>query len=442
LSRWDGAGKIAAAMLKKELPKDYIKSTVVPDEIDDIGHYAFAGGRIECIQHGTHNGTVYRYDINSAYPAAMAQLPDLQNGEWRRWNGQPIYQDFGLYRVSWRHTVPHAEQLPFYPFFWRDLRGYIYFPSFGENWVWGVELNAALACGVPIDIAVYEGWEFAPASDDRPFAFIGRYYAQRSEIKKRIKAGQASADDAGKSLAIKLGLNSMYGKTAQKVGYDRETGQRPPYYNVLIAGWITAYTRATLFRAAWSVRENIIAFATDGILATAPIGSIEDSNGLGGWEAETLSSLQIVQSGVYWTRSGTGKWKEYSRGFDKSDDASIRRERVAEAWARGEKFLPFTLRRFVASKYASMTEDRWALHCAWIEEDRELQLHVPGEKRDLLAVNGKRQLHKRLYRTLPSHTEGLSYGYLALSQPCRTPWESETLPGIVEDEDDETLIDD
>ena len=89
-----------------------------------------------------------------------------------------------------------------------------------------------------------------------------------------------------------------------------------------------------------------------------------------------------------------------------------------------------------------MTDERWSLHCAWVEEERELQLHDPGEKRDLIAISGKRQLHKRLYRTLPSYSPALDYGELAPSQPCRTPWGREILLGIIEDEDDETLIDD
>jgi hypothetical protein len=102
----------------------------------------------------------------------MTKIPDLHNGEWRRWNGTPVYQDFALYHIAWKHNVFEQRQLPFYPFFWRDPQGYIYFPSFGENWIWGCELNAAIESGIPLDITVYEGWEFVPYSDDKPFAFL------------------------------------------------------------------------------------------------------------------------------------------------------------------------------------------------------------------------------------------------------------------------------
>jgi DNA polymerase type B, organellar and viral len=440
LARWDGAGAIAAAMFKKELPKDYIKSIVIPTEIDEAGHYAFAGGQIECVQHGTYNGIVNRSDINSAYPAAMALIPDLQSGEWRQWDGSPVYQDYALYRVEWKHAVAEQDQLPFYPFFYRDMRDYIFFPSFGENWIWGVELNAAIASGIPLAITVHEGYEFIPANDTKPFAFIKRYYQRRAEIKQRIKQGIADSGDAGISLAIKLGLNSMYGKTAQKVGYDADSDTRPAFYNVLIAGWCTAYTRAKMFRAAYPIRDSVIAFATDGLLSTEPIANVVDSKELGEWETDTLSGLQIVQSGVYWTCDARGEWSEKSRGFDRNDNANERRLRVSEMWKAGDKVLPFRLRRFVASKYASLTEARWAIHCAWLTEERTLKLYDAGEKRQPITY-GKKALHRKLYHTLPSYSPQSSYGDIGMSRVCRTLWRVENLSALYQAEDDETLID-
>jgi hypothetical protein len=377
----------------------------------------------------------------------MTKIPDLHNGEWRRWNGTPVYQDFALYHIAWKHNVFEQRQLPFYPFFWRDPQGYIYFPSFGENWIWGCELNAAIESGIPLDITVYEGWEFVPYSDDKPFAFIEHYYQQRSEIKRRIKSGCANESDNGVSLVIKLGINSMYGKTAQKVGFDRETGTPPAYYNIAIAGWITAYTRATMFRAAWRAKEHIIAFATDGIFSTVPISGISDSNGLGGWETEELTALQIVQSGVYWIRNQKGEWSEHSRGFDRIDADTKEDEqrqiadhmrRVSDGWKKEERALPFVLKRFIAAKYASVSEERWHSRASWVQEEKELKLFDAGEKRDIPP--GKRALHKSLYPTLPSYSPAVPYQFISMSEKCRAPWDGENASGMHQAEDNETLV--
>src|SRR5262249_1164716 len=77
LRRWDGAGAIASAMYRKELPKDYIKNIDLPPQVERAAYYAYAGGRSECIKQGAYEGPITRLDINSAYPDAMRHIPDL-----------------------------------------------------------------------------------------------------------------------------------------------------------------------------------------------------------------------------------------------------------------------------------------------------------------------------------------------------------------------------
>ncbi len=50
------------------------------DEIKLAAQYAYFGGRFETFKIGRYKGPVYSLDINSAYPFAISQLPNLNAG--------------------------------------------------------------------------------------------------------------------------------------------------------------------------------------------------------------------------------------------------------------------------------------------------------------------------------------------------------------------------
>jgi hypothetical protein len=71
VSRWDGAGAVAAALLKREGASAHI-SRAVPTEVQTAARHAYAGGRSELIRYGyAPEQPIFHYDINSAYPTAM-----------------------------------------------------------------------------------------------------------------------------------------------------------------------------------------------------------------------------------------------------------------------------------------------------------------------------------------------------------------------------------
>jgi hypothetical protein len=136
VSRWDGAGAVAASLLRREGIKNHMSvSALVPREISDAAQYAYAGGRIEALRFGHAPCTsIHAYDVRSAYPAAMQYAPCLRHGHWQPYRaysedtlGGPC---FGLFHVRWklRATTRLA------PFFWRDTDHAIFFPIEGEGW--------------------------------------------------------------------------------------------------------------------------------------------------------------------------------------------------------------------------------------------------------------------------------------------------------------------
>jgi hypothetical protein len=94
---------------------------------------------------------------------------------------------------------------------------------------------------------------------------------------------------------LKLVLNSLYGKFAQRCG-------RGPHHDVVSAGLITAITRAQLVEALAQDPEAVIMLATDAIFSTRRL-SLDLGEGLGQWEEKVWPDLFITQPGVYWSPS-------------------------------------------------------------------------------------------------------------------------------------------
>jgi hypothetical protein len=98
---------------------------------------------------------------------------------------------------------------------------------------------------------------------------------------------------ATRGYPLKLGLNSLYGKMAQRSG-------RGPYPDPVSAGLITAITRAKLIEAISQAPEAIVMVATDAVFSTRPL-ALDVGEGLGQWEEKIWPDLFIAQPGVYWS---------------------------------------------------------------------------------------------------------------------------------------------
>ena len=106
---WNGAGELATTIFEKhKIPKRPLSKWEIaagrgdkdksirrperPEEFEIAASAAYFGGRAEVSRIGYVPGPIYQYDINSAYPAAILDLPC------------PMH-------TSWEHK-PRAKQLP------------------------------------------------------------------------------------------------------------------------------------------------------------------------------------------------------------------------------------------------------------------------------------------------------------------------------------------
>lgn len=254
---------------------------------------------------GRFKGPVYGIDINSAYPAAIANLPSLSEGYWRKVEAPSEIVEFGIYHVKLNVTSMPVTQPG--PLFHRDSRHNISFPWSAEGWYWSPEIKVAKqAAGNSLEII--EGWEYV-GWESRPFGFVKDMYEQRKEMK---------AKKQGSQLALKLALNSLYGKMAQRVGWEH-TGSAPKWHQLEWAGYVTSMTRAKLYAVMCRIPyDQLIAVETDGIYTTmtpAELG-ITDSKELGQWEATEYRQAMYIQSGVYFMENMDGTWTSKYRGMD------------------------------------------------------------------------------------------------------------------------------
>lgn len=385
LRRWDGAGAIASALLAQHK----VNVGDVDEEMAEIASYAFAGGRTECVMQGTLEGPVWRADINSAYPSALSVCPDWRAGQWVKPPSTERITAYGLYLIEWDATESSD---PFLPFFYRDIRGSIYFPRKGENWIWGAELLAArLGQGIKIKILDARHWlPNDPNNIPFQFAFVRDLYTRREQIKNEVARGDNS--NRGEGLIIKLGLNALYGKLCQRDGY---AGQRPPYENVLTASFVTAIVRASLYRFAIAYRGNVISMATDGLVIRGS-PDIASSSELGGWSVDTFSGVVSLNAGIYWLKQGPS-WLEKSSGLEHSGPTAQRMRDVLAGWQTRQHHLDVLLRRFVGIRQAATDSTLWALRGAWGNIPRELKLYDAGNKREPTPAGAR--LHQRLYET-------------------------------------------
>jgi hypothetical protein len=302
-ARWQGPGLLAEAMFAAHnIPKTADVPLLNDPQYEGLltfARNAFYGGRPEISALGPVNRPMFQFDLNSAYPAAMLSAPCLMHGEW----SHETYQDpiehtvsspataivFGSFvgRDDGRHR-PNFYGLPV-----RSETGTIIYPASGRGWYWAFEVATA----VHQRFNVEERWVYRRTCVCQPFAFVSDVYAERRRL---------GADGAGGIL--KLGLNSMFGKTVQSVG-------SPKYANAIWGSYFTAHCRAAIARFIHTSEycrdperwcgKDVLMIATDSVATFNPRPDITPSTELGGWSVETHpDGMFLVQPGLYFGSSG------------------------------------------------------------------------------------------------------------------------------------------
>lgn len=398
ITSWHGPGAVANTVFRQFNIKQAKKPT--PPEVNRAAQYAYAGGRFELFRVGHHQGRVWEYDINSAYPEAITRLPNLCKGTWERTRSFDP-ESFGVWRVDFHatgdfsslHTRPH-------PLFVRGKHGEVSYPLRAMGWYWTPEARA-------IPESIVDGWVFRHESGSEPFSFLHEMY----DTRLKWKNDQNSAERA-----LKLAMNSLYGKMAQRVG---GTNGPPQWHQLEWAGYVTSFARAKLWNAISRTPSAVIAVETDAIFSTQEL-DLEIGMGLGQWERSEFDWITYIQSGLYYAGMGDDVIERY-RGFDKG---SLPHSRMVEFLHDFDSaFEPWRVRppvgittRFIGLGLALRTKAIWR---AWETAPRQVVLGGGGKRAHRDTLCPECQAHIPISSNLHTMTITSAGG---MSHPHTLPW--------------------
>lgn len=379
VQRWHGAGALADEMLHMYGVDNYRGE--LPDEVQYHADRAYFGGRFDLAQYG-NVGDLWEYDIASAYPWAMCDLPCLVHGRWESVAGSRLLTgtNLGLIHVRWRHST--SRSLPWSPFPWRLKDGRIVYPRWGDGWYHADEVRKAVSVWANYaTFDVGEAWQWQSDCDHQPFAFIPEVYAERLRLGKSEK---------GK--VLKLAMNSLYGKAAQQVG-------KAAFSQPVWAGTITARTRARLMDAMALAGEHGVMCATDGFYCTKELVGLDEGKNLGQWEkAGPFHDGFVAQAGLYFGH-GLEVNKARSRGVSKRiiDDLGVEGA-LRQQWNNVGMFGRVDLadlpdadvllpKQLITWQLAAITPKQYMMRGQWVPLAKEISLWPSGDRRIVDVTN-------------------------------------------------------
>lgn len=403
INDWHGPGAIANFIRRENKLGVHEwggkEANLYPSQHSAIKH-AYFGGRFEQGLIGRIVGPVYGIDINSAYPFALTKVPTLREGGFWNHVDYPTQRGtFGLYRirycddryVSRRYNFPQRSD-KFHPFPHRTKRGQITYPAIVEGWYWRPEIDAALDI-CPDHIEIYEGYEWVPATDEYPWRdVLLNLYEQRQILKRNGNPAE---------LAVKLAINSLYGKMAQRVGWNETTKEPPRSHTLCIAGYATAYCRAMIYRVVAQIPVgSLVAIETDAVYVTVNPNQIKLPTGMGNelgqWGLDRVyDEFMYVQSGVY-AAMQDGKWaKLKTRGFSAALVSPDELSFYLKSLTPRQKWQPMQIEEmtndFIGLGLAILqagSDDRKlaALHCQWKSGTRQIDPGGKGKRTHVMAM--------------------------------------------------------
>jgi len=290
-------------------------------EWEKYAFLSYFGGRFEVLRRGYFD-KVYQYDINSAYPYALSKLIDVRHGIWIRSKDIPDFFYYGFVKVQ----VNHYEHDIVSPLPYRRKDGLVFYPNVTEPSIWYLTYPEYQLCEkLKVEMDLIDGWFFLPNQFDYLFSDIKNLYEARKKAKKNDKA---------MDLTLKLIMNSLYGKFAEretkikaktkpfpgaktiKIGdqvmYFKLMDTAGSLFNPVYASYITSLTRVKLLESCIDHFDHVLMFATDSILTDKPF--LQESEELGEWKLEMQGEAVLIMSGVYSIRNDN-EIKTRFRGF-------------------------------------------------------------------------------------------------------------------------------
>lgn len=288
--QWFSPAQAAQKWMRGRVPARETIEEIVPKWYRDAARASYFGGWFEIFMHGPIPGTVYQYDINSAYPTHAYTLPCLLHGQYSSGTGYPgIDSGYVLARVD--VSVPKGSQNGHDKKYigamhHRTEQGKICRPTATSGWYWLHEIRAAERAEV-CRVMKYHQWvRYDPCPCPSPLRELKDLYQERLRQGKDTPLGRAA----------RLVYNCVYGKLCQSIG-------QPEFMNFVYASLITAGCRIQILDAIATHpvgKSHVVQVATDAVYFISPHPGLTVSNELGDWGTEQHQNMTVFKPGVYW----------------------------------------------------------------------------------------------------------------------------------------------
>lgn len=287
---------LSAKILRHHFMRPGEKFTLPPRRALEAAEFSYHAGKNGFyVSRGVYED-VFEYDINSAFPKAMAELPQMVRGKFKRVDG---YKPglLGVYQVSGTFKAPS----PKFPIVY-DAAFVPCWPSFRKEWITGYEY-ACLLKDKRYDFKLHKGyvWEHDANYTHSPLAeFVQKFYGLKATAPKGPER------DTYKNI-----LNSLYGKFAGcvekrervetahgEVVLGLNTSDKyfvaGSLYHPFVATQITGYVRKMLWEL--EMKSDALHCATDSVKT---FRELPCSDELGGLKKEVFGRCYMFRNKLY-----------------------------------------------------------------------------------------------------------------------------------------------
>lgn len=331
----------------------------IPEKVVQTAYESFYGGRFELLKRG-YAEKIYCYDIKSAYPAEIANLPNFSKGKFVKVKEVNPDAYTGFYKCK---VMAYEEN--FSPFKLKLNAGLNLYPNGTFNqFLTKKEYDFYERSFGNSAINVEYGYEWIPKTLEYPF---------KSEI-ERLYQWKDSEKDEDIKYCVKIILNSLYGKFIQVSGDNNTTGR---LFNPLYAALITSGCRVKILELGLQRPYSVISFSTDSVISQEKL-SVPLEAKLGDFQKDFEGQGVFVMSDVYnlWNDE-TKKVKSKLRGFSIAS---------TKDYDNAETYLKDILNKMDSSIYEYFTNRPYHLG--------ECLLHV--KKRKITDINKFAQIKKQI----------------------------------------------
>lgn len=280
-NKFYSAGFVSVLVMRTKLNQFYTFGNS-PFIVQQLAYKSYFGGRFEIMEKGFMKD-IYHYDIKSAYPHAMAELPDFNHGRWFRIKSKEDFINKAKNEVGFYKIIVDVKEKHVAPFLFRGINGEV-LPPRGKfmTHTTGYELSKALDY-YDFDLLGIEGFYFKPQIKEK---------TEFNNLIQDMYKTRMKQKNAGQKYVYKVIINSIYGKTAQAKPTPKGL------FSPILCASITGHCRAKLLDVAKDNKNDIVMFATDGIFSKKKL-NLDIGNELGQFDFEFHPKFILLMAGIY-----------------------------------------------------------------------------------------------------------------------------------------------